>query len=127
VPRAIDEFPALFVAAACARGRTVLTGASELRVKESDRIAAMAEGLTALGARAQPTEDGIVIDGGQLVGGAEVSSHGDHRVAMALAIAGLRTHRPVTVSDCAAVDTSFPRFAAMARAAGLQIREMTAA
>lgn len=127
VPRAIDEFPALFVAAACARGRTVLTGASELRVKESDRIEAMAEGLKALGARAEPTADGIVIDGGQLIGGAEVSSYGDHRVAMALAMAGLRTHRSVTVTDCAAVDTSFPRFAAMARSAGLQIRQSVAA
>lgn len=126
VPRAIDEFPALFVAAACARGRTVLTGASELRVKESDRIEAMAEGLKALGARAEATADGIVIDGGQLIGG-EVSSYGDHRVAMALAMAGLRTHRPVTVTDCAAVDTSFPRFAAVARSAGLQIRASAAA
>ncbi len=126
VPRAIDEFPALFVAAACARGRTVLTGADELRVKESDRIQAMAEGLQRLGARAEATPDGIVIDGGgpdaKLQGG-QVASHGDHRVAMSLAVAALRAEAPVMVDDCAAVDTSFPGFAALAREAGLGIEE----
>jgi len=122
VPRAIDEFPALFVAAACARGRTVLTGAAELRVKESDRIAVMADGLRTLGVRAGPTEDGIVIDGGPMRGG-RVDSHGDHRVAMSFAISALRAEAPVTVADCRNVDTSFPGFAAAAGAVGLRIGE----
>lgn len=123
VPRAIDEFPALFVAAACARGRTVLTGAGELRVKESDRIQVMADGLTRLGIAAEPTPDGIVIEGGT-PGGGEVASHGDHRVAMSLALAALRASGPVTVTDCANVDTSFPGFAGLARGLGLRIREI---
>lgn len=126
VARAIDEFPALFVAAACARGRTVLTGAEELRVKESDRIQVMADGLQTLGARAEPTPDGIVIEGGgpdAALRGGRVASHGDHRVAMSLAMAALRADAPVTVGDCAAVATSFPGFAALAREAGLGIEE----
>ena len=82
VPLAIDEFPVLFVAAACAQGETVLTGAEELRVKESDRIQVMADGLGALGVDARPTADGIVIQGGE-IGGGRVDSHGDHRIAMA--------------------------------------------
>ncbi len=122
VPLAIDEFPALFVAAACARGRTVLRGAAELRVKESDRIQVMADGLAALGARATPTADGIMIEGGALGGGA-VESHGDHRVAMALAMAGLAASAPIFIRDCANVATSFPGFVDLARQAGLRIRE----
>ena len=122
VPRAIDEFPVLFVAAACARGRTVLTGAGELRVKESDRIQSMADGLAALGIDARPTPDGIEIEGGALTGG-RVASHGDHRIAMSFAIAALRASDPVTVDDCANVDTSFPGFAALARRLGVAIRE----
>ncbi|MDH5778404.1 MAG: 3-phosphoshikimate 1-carboxyvinyltransferase, partial [Gammaproteobacteria bacterium] len=89
VPLAIDEFPALFVAAACAKGETVLTGARELRVKESDRIQVMADGLQILGIDARPTNDGMVIQGGQL-GTGTVASHGDHRIAMSFAMAGLR-------------------------------------
>jgi 3-phosphoshikimate 1-carboxyvinyltransferase len=122
VPLAIDEFPALFVAAACARGRTVLRGAAELRVKESDRIQVMADGLSALGARATPTADGIIIEGGALGGGA-VESHGDHRIAMAFAMAGLAARAPVVVRDCANVATSFPGFVGLAQRAGLRIQE----
>ena len=122
VPRAIDEFPAVFVAAACASGRTVVTGAGELRVKESDRIGVMAEGLAALGIDATATDDGIVIEGGPLQGG-RVRSHGDHRVAMSLAVAALRASGPVTVEDCLNVNTSFPGFADVARGLGLHLRE----
>ncbi|MCL4798122.1 MAG: 3-phosphoshikimate 1-carboxyvinyltransferase [Burkholderiales bacterium] len=125
VPLAIDEFPALFVAAACARGRTVLRGAAELRVKESDRIQVMADGLAALGARATPTADGMVIEGGALAGGT-VESHGDHRVAMAFAMAGLAAGAPITIRDCANVATSFPGFVGLARSAGLRIAEAPA-
>ena len=126
VPRAIDEFPVLFVAAACAEGRTVLSGAGELRVKESDRIQVMADGLQALGVDATPTEDGMVIQGGP-IGGAEVSSHGDHRVAMSFAMAALRAAGEIRIIDCAHVNTSFPGFAGLAGAAGLAIAEETAA
>jgi len=124
VSLAIDEFPALFVAAACAEGETVLTGAAELRVKESDRIGVMAEGLQRLGVAAHPTPDGMVIRGGAL-GGGTVASHGDHRVAMAFAVAGLAAGAPLRVEDCANVDTSFPGFANVAAAAGLPIRSVT--
>jgi 3-phosphoshikimate 1-carboxyvinyltransferase len=120
VPLAIDEFPVLFVAAACARGETVLGGARELRVKESDRIAAMAEGLQALGVAAEPLDDGMRIRGGPM-SGARVASRGDHRIAMALAMAGLRADGPVIVDDCANVATSFPGFADLAKGAGLGI------
>lgn len=120
VPLAIDEFPALFIAAAVASGETVLTGAEELRVKESDRIAVMAQGLKQLGVDARETPDGIVIRGGALQGG-EIDSHGDHRIAMAFAMAGLRAAGSITVRDCKNVDTSFPGFVALATRAGLAI------
>lgn len=120
VPLAIDEFPIIFIAAACAQGTTVVTGAEELRVKESDRIAVMAEGLRTLGIDAQPTPDGMVIHGGQLKGGA-VNSHGDHRIAMAFSMAALRANGNITVKDCANVNTSFPGFVNLARSAGLHI------
>jgi 3-phosphoshikimate 1-carboxyvinyltransferase len=123
VPLAIDEFPALFVAAACAEGETVLTGAEELRVKESDRIQAMADGLAVLGVSAEPTEDGIVIRGGGPIRGGRVDSLGDHRIAMAFAMAALRAEGDIEIADCANVNTSFPGFAALAAAAGLQIRQ----
>ena len=122
VPLAIDEFPALFIAAACARGETVLTGAEELRVKESDRIQVMASGLQALGAKAQATPDGMIIQGGVLRGG-EIYSEGDHRIAMAFAMAGLRAAESITIRDCANVNTSFPGFVMLAQQAGLSIRE----
>jgi 3-phosphoshikimate 1-carboxyvinyltransferase len=120
VPLAIDEFPAVFVAAACAEGETVLTGAEELRVKESDRIQVMADGLLALGIDARPTPDGMVIRGGKL-GAGIVESHGDHRIAMSFAMAALRAAGPIVIRDCANVNTSFPGFVALARAAGLGI------
>jgi 3-phosphoshikimate 1-carboxyvinyltransferase len=120
VPLAIDEFPVLFVAAACAGGRTVLTGAEELRVKESDRIQVMADGLQTLGIDAQATPDGMVIEGGSLQGGA-VDSHGDHRIAMAFAMAALRATGGIEIRDCANVNTSFPGFVDLAAGAGLAI------
>jgi 3-phosphoshikimate 1-carboxyvinyltransferase len=120
VPLAIDEFPVLFVAASCAEGQTVLTGAEELRVKESDRIQVMADGLQILGVDAQPTKDGMVINGGQL-GSGEVESHGDHRIAMSFSIAGLRANGPITINDCANVNTSFKEFPALAKQLGLAL------
>ncbi|MEZ5534253.1 MAG: 3-phosphoshikimate 1-carboxyvinyltransferase [Thiolinea sp.] len=120
VPLAIDEFPVLFVAAACAEGQTVLTGAEELRVKESDRIQVMADGLLACGVDAQPTADGIVINGGR-IGGATVESHEDHRIAMAFAIAGLRAEKTIYIDNCATVNTSFPGFVDKAAAVGLKV------
>ena len=120
VPLAIDEFPALFIAAAAASGETVLTGAEELRVKESDRIAVMATGLRQLGIDARETPDGMVIQGGRLRGG-EVDSHGDHRIAMAFAMAALRADGPIRIHDCKNVATSFPDFVALAARAGLKI------
>ncbi len=122
VPLAIDEFPALFVAAACAEGKTVLTGAEELRVKESDRIQAMADGLRILGVDAEPTPDGIVIQGGS-IGGGEVDSLGDHRIAMSFAMASLRASQPILIRNCNNVATSFPDFVALANCAGLKIAE----
>lgn len=120
VPLAIDEFPALFVAAACAEGRTVLRGAEELRVKESDRIASMAEGLTTLGVRNEPTPDGIVIEGGG-IGGGTIHTYHDHRIAMSFAVAGLRASAPVEILDCDHVATSFPGFAELAVGVGMQL------
>lgn len=123
VPLAIDEFPALFIAAACAEGETVLTGAEELRVKESDRIQVMADGLTTLGIDARPTEDGIVIHGG-VIGSGEVDSHGDHRIAMSFAVAALQAGGSIQINDCANVATSFPGFVDLAIHAGLNIEEI---
>ncbi len=120
VPLAIDEFPAIFIAAACARGRTELRGAEELRHKESDRIAVMAAGLTALGIEVEVYPDGMAIEGGQLHGG-EIDAHGDHRIAMAFAIAALRADGPITIRNAANIATSFPSFVATASAAGLRI------
>ncbi len=120
VPLAIDEFPAVFVAAANAEGTTVVTGAQELRVKESDRIQTMADGLQALGVQAEPTPDGMRVTGGPYRGG-RVASHGDHRVAMAFAVAGLRAATAITIADCANVATSFPGFVELASKAGLKV------
>ncbi len=120
VPLAIDEFPVLFVAAACAEGETVLTGAAELRVKESDRIQVMADGLQVLGIDARPTPDGIVIKGGRITGG-RVVSHGDHRIAMAFAIAALKAEDTIAIEDCANVNTSFPGFSQLAGRLGLRV------
>lgn len=120
VPLAIDEFPAIFIAAACAQGTTVLTGAEELRVKESDRIQVMADGLEILGVNVQVTADGIIIEGGQMTGG-KVDSHGDHRIAMSFAMAGLRANAEIEIDDCLNVNTSFPGFVDLAASCGLNI------
>lgn len=120
VPLAIDEFPVLFIAAACAKGRTVLRGAEELRVKESDRIASMAEGLATLGIHAEVLEDGIIIDGGSM-GSGTINTYHDHRIAMSFAIAALRAEGEIRVLECDPVATSFPNFDAIARGLGLQI------
>lgn len=125
VPLAIDELPVLFVAAANAEGETVVTGAEELRVKESDRIQAMADGLNTLGVDATPTADGMRIVGGSYQGGT-IDSHGDHRVAMSFAVAALRAGAPIVVLDCANVVTSFPGFVSLARSAGIGIAELLA-
>ena len=120
-PSMIDEFPILFVAAALAQGRTTTTGLDELRVKESDRLAVMATGLKAIGARVTESEDGLVIDGsgGDLLpGGATIAGHLDHRICMSFAVAGLVTGSPVMIDDMAPVATSFPNFEALL--AGLQ-------
>lgn len=121
VPLAIDEFPAIFIAAACADGRTVLHGAEELRHKESDRIAVMARGLAALGIACEVFDDGIAIEGGQIQGG-EIDAEGDHRIAMSFAMAALRASGPVTIHNAANIATSFPSFVADARAVGLRIQ-----
>ncbi len=120
VPLAIDEFPVLFIAAACAKGQTILTGAEELRVKECDRIQVMADGLKTLGIEAEVTPDGIIIDEG-IIGGGEVDSHGDHRIAMAFSIAGLKATAPITIQNCANVNTSFPEFRDLATSLGLKL------
>lgn len=125
VPLAIDEFPALFIAAACAEGRTVLRGAEELRVKESDRLAAMAEGLSTLGIANELLDDGIVIEGAGpdgRMGGGEIRTFHDHRIAMSFAIAALRAREEIIVLDCDHVATSFPGFEGLAAGLGLNIR-----
>lgn len=121
VPDMIDEFPALFVAAAAAEGQTVVTGAAELRVKESDRLAAMATGLRALGMQVDETEDGATLHGGVALGSGTIESHGDHRIAMAFAIAGQISHGEVRIHDIANVATSFPDFDGLARSAGFNL------
>lgn len=126
IPLAIDEFPALFIAAACADGVTRLRGAEELRVKESDRIQAMADGLTTLGIANTVYADGIDITGGRLAGGT-VDSLGDHRIAMSFAVAALRAAAPIRILNCANVATSFPGFVALANQAGIRLRQVASA
>ena len=112
----IDEYPILFVAAALAEGRTVTTGLDELRVKESDRLAVMAAGLTAIGAQVEESADGLAIDGtggDPLPGGATIAGHLDHRICMSFAVAGLVGKAPVTIDDMGPVATSFPNFEAL--------------
>ena len=140
VPLAIDEFPVLFIAASCAQGRTVLTGAKELRVKESDRIAVMADGLQTLGIDCTVTEDGLIIEGkgiegkGRNVdvnevnnsqpvfGGGHIISHHDHRIAMSFAVASLRASKQITIEGVETVNTSFPGFAELANQIGMSIK-----
>lgn len=126
VPLAIDELPVFFIAAACAEGQTLVTGAAELRVKESDRLAVMAEGLTSVGVQCELLPDGMRIQGGGLRGG-RIHSHGDHRIAMAFAVAATRATEPIHIEDVANVATSFPGFPAMAQAVGLKLEEVPAA
>ncbi len=123
VSLAIDEFPVLFVAAACADGVTRFTGIGELRVKESDRIGAMSEGLRELGIRVEESEDGAVVHGGRF-GGGTVRSFGDHRIAMSLAIAGTVADSAVTVLDTDAVATSFPGFTDLFSSLGAKFEEV---
>jgi 3-phosphoshikimate 1-carboxyvinyltransferase len=120
VPLAIDELPVLMVAAACAMGQTVLRGAKELRVKESDRIATTVAGLRSLGVEVEEFDDGMCVQGGSLAGGT-VDSHGDHRIAMAFAMAAMASSGAVRIQDCANVDTSFPNFASLCASAGMDI------
>jgi 3-phosphoshikimate 1-carboxyvinyltransferase len=122
VPSAIDEFPAIMIAAAFADGLTVVRGAAELRVKESDRIQAMADGLQVNGIHAKPTEDGIEIEGGVMRGGT-VNSCSDHRIAMAFTVAGIRACAPLRILDCANVNTSFPGFVSKMQEAGVGVTE----
>ena len=121
VTLAIDDIPAVLIAAACAEGTTRVNGAAELRVKESDRLQAMRAGLATLGVKVESMPDGIDVIGTAHLKGGDIQSFGDHRIAMAFAMAGLRAEGPVRVRDCANVDTSFPGFAEMAKSAGLQI------
>jgi len=120
VPLAIDEFPVLFIAAACASGETELSGAEELRVKESDRIQVMADGLDTLGIAVEPTPDGIRIQGGTM-GGGVLESHGDHRIAMAFSVASLCAKEAIRINDCANVNTSFPGFIDLAGQVGISV------
>lgn len=122
VPLAIDELPVLMVAAALAQGQTTMRGAAELRVKESDRLAALAAGLQTLGVPVELFDDGLQLTGiGEFKGG-EIDSCGDHRIAMSFAVAALRAVKPLCVRNCRNVDTSFPGFAAVAHGAGLNLR-----
>jgi 3-phosphoshikimate 1-carboxyvinyltransferase len=126
VPLAIDELPVLFIAAACAAGETVVTGAEELRVKESDRIAAMSAGFEALSVPHSVLPDGMRLEGrgdGPVFSGGEVDSFGDHRIAMSFAVASLRAAEPIVIRDVANVATSFPGFVELARSVGLHVRE----
>ena len=120
VPDMIDEFPALFIAAAAAHGTTRVSGAAELRVKESDRLAAMASGLRSLGIAVDERADGALVQGGHLLGGC-IDSRGDHRIAMSFALAGLVANAPVRIGDCANVATSFPDFAQLAGGCGFAL------
>ncbi len=113
VPSLVDEVPALAAAAACAEGTFMVTGAAELRIKESDRIAALAEGLSALGVRVRELPDGLVIEGGARLRGARVRSHGDHRIAMALSVLALAAEGPTEVENAECVAVSFPGFYAL--------------
>ncbi len=122
VPDMIDELPVLFVAAAAAAGPTVIRGAAELRVKESDRIATMAAGLRALGVAIEETPDGAVIDGG-VIGAGTVESLTDHRIAMSFAVAGLLAAGPVRINDCRHVATSFPGFRDLANGCGFALQD----
>ena len=126
VPLAIDEFPVLFIAASCAKGETVLTGARELRVKESDRIQVMADGLTALGIDNEVLDDGIRIIGGEFKEQtSSIKSHHDHRISMAFAIASVKSKFNIEIEGVDNVKTSFPNFVELANSIGMKIKEGT--
>lgn len=120
IASAIDEFPILFIAASLAKGETKLTGAMELRKKESDRITVMADGLKKLGCDCHELEDGIIIKGGKLSGGI-VDSEDDHRCAMSFLIAGQFAENPITVKNCENIMTSFPNFLEICKNLGFDI------
>jgi len=125
VPLAIDEFPVLFIAASCAEGETVLTGAKELRVKESDRIQVMADGLTSLGIENHVLEDGIRILGGEFTKqDFSIKSHHDHRISMAFAIASVRSKFDIEIEGVDNVKTSFPNFEVLANSIGMSIKQV---
>jgi len=128
VPLAIDEFPAFFIAAACAEGASVLRGAEELRVKESDRLATMSAGLSALGVPHRLMPDGMRLEGrsglGPVFKGGRIDSQGDHRIAMSFAVASLQAAGDIEIIDTTNVATSFPGFAAIARDCGLAVSEL---
>ncbi|MDC0390889.1 3-phosphoshikimate 1-carboxyvinyltransferase [Candidatus Thioglobus sp.] len=125
VPLAIDEFPAVFIAASCAQGETILTGAKELRVKESDRIQVMADGLDILGVKNEVLDDGIIIQGGEFKEPTSIiESHHDHRISMSFAIASLRCAYPIEINGVDNVMTSFPNFVDLANSAGMDITEV---
>lgn len=124
VPLAIDELPVFFIAAACANGETLVRGALELRVKESDRLEAMATGLAHLGVEHQLLPDGLWIRGAESLSGGTIDSRGDHRIAMAFAIAALRARAAIEILDVANVATSFPGFVQSARSVGLAVEAL---
>ena len=124
MPLAIDEFPVLFIAASCAEGETILTGAKELRVKESDRIQVMADGLTSLGINNEVLEDGIRISGGEFKKQTNsIRSHHDHRISMAFAIASVRSKFDIEIEGVDNVKTSFPNFIELANSIGMKITQ----
>ncbi len=120
VPAAIDEFPIILIAAACAKGKTKLSGAFELRIKESDRIQSMADGFSGLGIKTELLDDGMIVEGGQFSGGI-VDSSNDHRIAMAFSIAGIVAREPIIINNCKNVSTSFPNFVMTAKEVGINI------
>ena len=121
IASAIDEFPIIFIAAACAKGKTILRAATELRHKESDRLEVMAKGLGAIGIDVQVFDDGLEITGGEIEGGS-IDANGDHRVGMAFAIASLRSRQEILINNAAQISTSFPNFHEVAEMAGLKIQ-----
>ncbi len=122
-PSMIDEYPILAIAAAAAEGRTVMRGLEELRVKESDRIAAMAKGLAANGVSVEELDDGLIVDGrpGDIPGGGTVETHMDHRIAMSFLVLGCASRQPVTVDEDAMIATSFPDFGRLMASAGARL------
>jgi 3-phosphoshikimate 1-carboxyvinyltransferase len=124
VPLAIDEFPVLFIAASCAEGETLLTGAKELRVKESDRIQVMADGLKVLGIKTEVLDDGIHIQGGQFSKpSTPIKSHHDHRISMSFAVASAACNFDIRIEGVDNVKTSFPNFVELANTIGVNIKE----